>query len=180
MSDPITIATLSAEEMEATLPELLAVLRDAIASGASVGFLPPLGEEEGLAYWRATIAAVSAGSRVLLAARRVGGPILGTVQLDLAMRPNGRHRAEVSKLLVLRAARRQGLGRALMVALEAEARRIGRTTLILDTRQGDPSELLYARLGYRLTGVVPQYARSADGTLDATAFYHKLLPGEEG
>ena len=55
------------------------------------------------------------------------------------------------------------------------SRRLGRTTLVLDTRQGDPSERLYQSLGYRVAGAIPQYARSADGTLAATVFYYKLL-----
>lgn len=175
MTEAVMITTLSATEAEAALPELLAVLRDAVEGGASVGFLPPLADEEGDAYWRGVVAAIAGGSRVLLIARCDGGPILGTVQLDLATRANGSHRAEVSKLLVSRAARRRGLGRALMTALEREAWRLGRTTIVLDTRQGDPSERLYAGLGYHLVGAVPQYARSTDGSLHATTFYYKLL-----
>jgi ribosomal protein S18 acetylase RimI-like enzyme len=156
-------------------PALIALLQDAVASGASVGFLPPLAADEAAAYWQGVAAALRDGSRVLLVARRPGQEISGTVQLDLAMRANGLHRAEVSKLMVHRAARRQGIARALMLELEAIARRLGRTTLILDTRQGDPSELLYRALGYEYAGAIPQYARSADGSLDGTAFYYRLL-----
>jgi len=91
------------------------------------------------------------------------------------MRENARHRAEVSKVMVHRRARRRGVGRALMLALEGHARRLGRTTLILDTRQGDPSETLYRGLGWTFAGAIPAYARSATGALDATAYYYKLL-----
>jgi ribosomal protein S18 acetylase RimI-like enzyme len=175
VTDVVTIEPLTPQDAEAALPELLAVLDDAVAGGASVGFLPPLAADEGRAYWRSVSAAVGDGSRVLLVARVGGGPIVGTVQLDLATRANGLHRAEVSKLLVARSARRQGLGRRLMLALEAEAHSLGRTTIVLDTRQGDPSEALYAGLGYQLVGAIPAYARSADGSLHATAFYYKLL-----
>jgi GNAT superfamily N-acetyltransferase len=59
--------------------------------------------------------------------------ILGTVQLDLEMPPNQQHRAAVAKLLVDPAARRRGIGRALMIALEEIARSEGRTLLTLDT-----------------------------------------------
>ncbi|HEY8601090.1 MAG TPA: GNAT family N-acetyltransferase [Thermomicrobiales bacterium] len=177
MTDAVTIETLTAPAAGVALPELVAVLADAVAGGASVGFLPPLVADDGRAYWRGVGAAIDAGSRVLLVARVGGGPIVGTVQLDLATRANGLHRAEVSKLIVARSARRQGLGRRLMLALETEARRLGRTTIVLDTRQGDPSEALYAGLGYQLVGVIPAYARSADGSLHATAFYYKLLAG---
>jgi ribosomal protein S18 acetylase RimI-like enzyme len=79
------------------------------------------------------------------------------------------------RLIVHRRARRQGLGRALMLAIEEHARRLGRTTLVLDTRHGDPSEHLYQSLGWALAGTIPRYARSAGGTLDATAIYYRLL-----
>lgn len=64
-----------------------------------------------------------------------------------------------------------------MQALEAEARRRGRTTLVLDTRRGDQAERLYAGVGYTLAGVIPAHARSAGGALDPSAFYYKLLEG---
>jgi ribosomal protein S18 acetylase RimI-like enzyme len=147
-----------------------------VDGGASVGFLPPLGEAEALRYWDTVEAAVAGGSRVLLVAiDAAGGALLGAAQLDLAGRPNARHRAEVAKVMVHRAARRRGIGRALMEALEAEARRQSRTTLVLDTRQGDPSEELYRSQGWVLAGTIPRYARSADGALDATVLYYKLL-----
>ena len=71
--------------------------------------------------------------------------------------------------------RRLGIGRALMVRVEEEARALGRMTLVLDTREGDPSERLYLSLGYVKAGVIPQYARSANGELHTTAFFYKLL-----
>jgi GNAT superfamily N-acetyltransferase len=77
--------------------------------------------------------------------------------------------------MVLRSARRQGIGRALMMAAEEEARRLARTTLVLDTREGEPSEALYRSLGWNLAGVIPKYARSSDGSVDSTVFYYKLL-----
>jgi len=175
MSVAPAITMPDADEAVALLPALRAVLQDAVASGASVGFLPPLAAAEADDYWASVVAALRDGSRVLLVARDGAGETLGTVQLELPTRADGRHRAEVAKLLVHRRARRQGLGRSLMLALEGAARALGRTTLILDTRDGEPACLLYEGLGYTRVGVVPQYARSADGTLHATAFYYKLL-----
>ena len=57
--------------------------------------------------------------------------------------------------MVHRRARRRGVGRALMLALEDHARQLGRTTLILDTRQGDPSEDLYRAVGWTFAGAIP-------------------------
>ena len=34
---------------------------------------------------------------------------------------------------------------------------------------------LYTSLGWQLAGVIPKYARSANGALDPSAFYYKLL-----
>jgi ribosomal protein S18 acetylase RimI-like enzyme len=62
-----------------------------------------------------------------------------------------------------------------MLALEAQARAANRTTLVLDTRQDDPSEQLYRSLGYTCIGVIPQYCISANGNLDGSAFYYKLV-----
>ena len=50
-----------------------------------------------------------------------------------------------------------------------------RTTLVLDTREGDPSERLYRSLDYTCIGVIPQYCISANGSLDGSAFYYKLI-----
>jgi len=154
---------------------LVSLLQDVVDGGASVGFLPPLASDEAAAYWDSVAKALQAGGRRLWIARDAAGHIAGSVQLELEQRANGNHRAEVMKLMVLSAARRQGLGRALMEGTEADARRLGRTTLVLDTREGDPSETLYRRMGWQPAGAIPRYARSADGALHTTAFYYKLL-----
>jgi len=165
---------LNAAQAEQRLPELAALLQDAVNSGAAVGFLPPLGPAEAADYWREVVNAINGAGRILLVATD-NGALVGTVQLDPVSRPNGRHRAEVTKVIVHSGHRRQGVGRALMLAVEAEAARLGRTTLVLDTRLGDSGEALYTSLGYQRAGVIPNYARSADGTLHATLIMYKLL-----
>ena len=50
--------------------------------------------------------------------------------------------------------------------------------LVLDTRQGDVAERLYLKQGYIRAGSIPQYARSADGTLHTTVFFYRLLEGQ--
>jgi ribosomal protein S18 acetylase RimI-like enzyme len=152
------------------LSQLADLLIAVVDGGASVGFLPPLGRAEAEVYWRGVLDP----GVVLFVAERAGA-IVGTVQLQLALRANARHRAEVAKLLVHPSARRQGLGRRLMTALEAEAQRLGRTLLFLDTREGDVSNDLYRGLGYQEVGRIPRYARSASGDLDGTVIYYKEL-----
>jgi GNAT superfamily N-acetyltransferase len=170
----LSVSILTPVEAEGALYPLSRLLEDAVADGASVGFMHPMQKGESLVYWKSLLPSLRDGSALLFAAKS-GGVLVGTAQLHLESRPNGLHRAELSKLMVLTSARRRGIGRALMQAVEAEAGRLGRTTLFLDTREGDPSEALYRSLGWQLAGVIPAYARSSDGNLAATAFYYKLL-----
>ena len=152
------------------------VLHDCVHGGASVSFVVPFTMEEARAYWREKVMPGAwAGTRRVLVAR-LDGEIAGTVQVDLATPANQRHRAEVSKLLVHPDSRRRGLGRALMVAVEGQARVAGRTLLTLDTRTGDAAEALYLSLGYKLAGVIPGYARGpGSGQLESTSFMYKKL-----
>lgn len=169
-----SLETISPEQGQAILSELVALLQDAVASGASIGFLPPLSEQEARAYWTAVLEDLAQKKRVLLVARR-SAQVVGAVQLELATKPNAQHRAEVQKLCVLQQERRRGIGRLLMEALEPIALEHGRTLLVLDTRLGDHAEHLYRKVGYREAGVIPSYAQSAAGTLEATIIFYKLL-----
>ena len=141
-----------------------------VATGASVGFVPPLSAEDADAYWRG----MPKPGCVLLIARR-DGQIVGTGQLELAMRANGRTRAEVCKVLVAVDAQGQGIGKALMLALEDEARKEGRSLLHLDTNSDDKSNRLYLAMGYTAAGTIPNWAIDADGVSHATTFYYKEL-----
>lgn len=156
------------------LSDLIELLQDSVDSGASVGFLPPLSREVASDYWLSVLIDVDAGHRLLLGAME-GARLVGSVQLELARKPNAVHRAEVQRLLVHRSVRRRGIGERLMRELEELAHQHGRTLLVLDTRQGDPSELLYQKIGYTRAGVIPGYARGSNGSLDATAFYYRQL-----
>lgn len=169
------IQSLTADQASAILPHLSALLlQDAVASGASVGFLSPLSDEEATGYWQTVIAALREPYRVLLMAK-IDDNIAGTVQLDMEKRANGSHRAGIAKLLVHTAYRRRGIGRSLMMAIEAEARKSERTTLVLDTRESDPAVRLYTGIGYTRVGTIPEYARSVDGSLHSTVFMYRLL-----
>ena len=89
--------------------------------------------------------------------------------------PNQPHRADVAKLQVHRRARGQGLGRALMEAIENRARTAGFTLLTLDTKLGDVAETLYERSGWTRVGVIPNYALYPDGRPCATTVFYKEL-----
>ena len=170
----LRIMRCSARRAEELREPLIELLRDAVDSAGSVGFLPPLEPDEARAYWRSVEGALGSGHRELLVAE-VDGAVVGAVQLELAWQPNGRHRAEVMKLLVRTTARRRGIGGALMREVEDLARGHGRTLLVLDTLAGDGGEQLYPRLGYVRVGAIPGYARTPRG-LEATVVFYKVLP----
>ncbi len=172
------IRFLEAPEAASRLTALVELLRDAVEQGASVGFLPPLDEAEARAYWEQVVAELATGARSLAMAW-VEGRVAGTAQLVGAGKANARHRAEVSRVLVHSAFRRRGLGAALMRALETRALAQGLSTLVLDTREGDPAERLYQSLGWTRLGAIPQYFRNPDGTLGSTVLYYTLLGGAD-
>jgi ribosomal protein S18 acetylase RimI-like enzyme len=155
------------------IDQLAGVLIDCVAGGASVGFMQPLSLARAVSFWRRVAHGVAAGERALLVGEDSRG-VCGTVQLVLAQLENQPHRADLSKLLVHRRARRQGLGAALMRAAEAAARDCGRTLLVLDTASGE-AERLYERLGWQRVGVIPGYALLPQGGLCDTAVYYRSL-----
>ena len=168
------VERLTAEQARPLVPQLAALLQDAVHGGSSVGFLPPVSHETAEAYWRETLSEVAGGKRVLLASFEAGR-VTGTAQLALASRQNGLHRAEVQKVIVHTRARKRGVALALMGALEAAARAEGRTLLVLDTEQGCAAERLYERCGYTRAGVIPQFALKTDRSLVSTVVFYKLL-----
>lgn len=151
---------------------LAKLLIDCVHSGASVGFVPPLAEHEALAYWDGVAADMRSGGRLLLVAMQ-GDDLVGAVQLSLCGKKNGLHRAEVEKLMVHTAHRRQGIGHALVQRIEQMAHDQGRTLLILDSRSDDMASGLYLKRGFIEAGRIPGYALSAAGTLEGTTYFYK-------
>ena len=63
----------------------------------------------------------------------------------------------------------------LMRALEDEARRIGRTVLVLDTVTGSAAERVYLRAGWQRVGDIPEYALMPEGPRCSTTIFFKVL-----
>jgi GNAT superfamily N-acetyltransferase len=160
---------------DAHVDGLAGVLIDCVEGGASVSFMHPLPRDRAVAFWRRVAQGVAAGERALLVAEDARG-LCGTVQLLLEQPENQPHRADLSKMLVHRRARRQGLGAALGRAAEATARECGKTLLVLDTASGE-AERLYERLGWMRVGVIPGYALLPQGGLCDTTMYYRNLGG---
>jgi ribosomal protein S18 acetylase RimI-like enzyme len=170
----ITTLPLATGDRHAALPDLVHLLREAVEDGASVGFLHPLDDEAAQGYWIDRLREARDGRRLALAAWD-DEVLVGSVQLAFAAQPNGRHRAEVQRLLVRRGWRHRGIATALMTALEEMARAHGRTLLVLNTRSDDGPERLYERLGYAAAGRIPDFARNPDGSFNTTTIMWRRL-----
>jgi len=145
------------------------LLIETVNDGASIGFLPPLKHIEAEKYWNNTLK-----PEVVLYIATINNEIVGSVQLYLDTKQNGAHRAEIGKLMTHPKFRRKGIGRLLMETAENRAEKENRSLLVLDTREGDPSNHLYSSLGFIEAGRIPYYAKSANGDLHTTVFYYKF------
>lgn len=166
------IRRLSPDAVGELAPALGALLLDAVADGASVGFMADLSREHATDYWRA-IAAVPEGRVVLVSedAEGVAGVVI-VVPMQADFQP---HRAGIAKLVVHRRARGRGLGAALMQAAEEEARALGKTLISLFTRNGGDAERLYARQGWVKAGMIPNDSLQPDGSPCDVAIYYKRI-----
>jgi ribosomal protein S18 acetylase RimI-like enzyme len=152
------------------LDKLSELLVKVVEDGASIGFLPPMKLSEAKSYWDTVLK-----PEVILFIAKINDEIVGSVQLHLCTKPNGSHRGEIAKLMTHPDFRRKGIGRAIMQKAEERAKQENRSVLVLDTREGDPSNRLYASIGFVAAGRIPNYAQSANGELHATVYYYKLL-----
>lgn len=149
------------------------LLVDTVASGASVGFVRDLSLADAQEWASSTLATLGPGLRLWVA--EAAGRVVGSVQLAPCLKPNGRHRGEVMKLLVQRSARGRGVASALLARLEADARAAGLTLLVLDTEAGSPAEAIYRHRGWRYGGTIPAYAVTPDGAPHATVYLYRAL-----
>jgi GNAT superfamily N-acetyltransferase len=160
-------------------PEIISaladVLIDCVDGGASVSFMHPLARAHAENFWRGLANDVSSGKRILLVAEDEAGAIVGTVQAVLNQPDNQPHRADIAKMLVHRKLRRQGLATLLMKAIESAAASADKSLLVLDTVTGSDAERLYTRLGWKLSGHIPDYAISPNGGLCSTSIFYKRL-----
>ena len=170
----LQIKRVDAQTAMSRIAELGDVLLSCVEHGGGVGFVLPFQQSDAEAFWTSKLSGLETGERYLLAAF-LGGRIVGTVMLELAQMPNGRHRADVAKLLVHHDVRRQGIARRLMAEVENVARQVGRSLLVLDTATGDAAETLYPKCGFERVGIIPGYARFPDGRMGATTVFFKQL-----
>ncbi len=172
------ITRLSEAYFDGALEDLADILHRCVHSGASIGFILPFSRADARTYWQEQVRPELRSRALDLFVIYGEGRVQGTVQLIPAAMPNQPHRADVAKLLVHPQARRRGLGRALMSALETRALHLGKTMLVLDTRSSDPSRILYQSLGFRIAGEIPNYCRNPfEDRLEPTTYMYKDLSG---
>jgi len=158
------------KQIKDEVEELSKLLKTVVNDGASIGFLPPLDQKESEKYWETILA-----PEIILYVAKINNEVAGSIQLHLVTKPNGIHRAEICKLMTHPNFRRNGIGRSLMQKAEERAKQENRSLLVLDTREGDPSNRLYKSLDYQEAGKIPEYAISPNGSLDATVIYYKVI-----
>jgi GNAT superfamily N-acetyltransferase len=173
--DGVTVRRLDPDDAAAAVPALAELLIDCVEGGASVSFMPPMTTEKAIHFWTMVAQGVKHGERALLVAEEGDGRIVGTVQLVLALPENQPHRADVAKMLVARHARRRGIARRLMEAVDAAARDEGRTLLVLDAVTDGDAARLYARVGWQRVGDIPNFALMPDGAFCSTTYFYKAI-----
>lgn len=154
-------------------PRLSAILIDCVAEGTGVVFLPPLTPDTARDFWRETARGVAAGRNLLLAGW-VRGVLAGTVTLVFASAQTQVHRADVTALLVVPGAGGTDLAGRLLSSVQVEARRAGRSLLLLEARASDPAERLCRSGGWGEVGMIPGHSLRPDGTFeDAYVFWKR-------
>ncbi len=158
---------------DADVDALAQLLVDTVEHGAAVSFLAPLPFSVARDWWRSTLS--RAHPRAVFLVARAADGIVGTVQMHPSWAPNQPQRGEIAKLMVHRRARRTGLARRLMEAIERAAVSQGVHLLTLDTKRGDAAEALYRTLGWTAAGTIPEFAIDSDGSPhDAVIFYKAI------
>lgn len=170
------LTRLTADQLSEEAHDLGALLADVVEGGSSLGFLAPLDRAAAAAWWRGLAPAVAEG-RLAVWVARDAERVTGTVSVGFVDKPNGRHRAEILKLMVHGSARGQGLARTLLATAEQAAADAGVTLLVLDTETGSPAESLYRSGGWTAAGIIPDYAADPAGALHPTTLFFKKVAG---
>ncbi|KAF2724317.1 acyl-CoA N-acyltransferase [Polychaeton citri CBS 116435] len=173
------------------IPQLARIHGDCITTdGTLATFLPPLSTSKIIDFWTSYAASCSSstdtttGRLIVLQLSSSSTPsgtdqndeVLGYVSLSMPETETGPFRSEVLKLLVSPTARKMGVARRVMGALESDARNRGRELLMLDTTIGSPAEHVYPKLGYTQVGVIPKYGiHPLTGELVDEVFFYKDL-----
>jgi GNAT superfamily N-acetyltransferase len=140
----------------------------------ALGLVDPVDQAGLERAYRELVGALDESGRVVVVAESEGA-VVGMAHLAPSGAANATHRAEVQRVAVAGEARGRGVGRALMAAVEDEARTRGLTLLWLTTHDETGAARFYETIGYARLGVMPNYSRRPDGTLASGAFFYRDL-----
>lgn len=168
------IVSLNAATLPVYCREIGALLLDSIESGSSVGYQLGTSREDAESAFYRLRSALDKGDLLMWIARDERG-LQGTIQLELTNESDGLNRAVPKLLLVHRHARRQGIGKQLITAMEKAAKVHHRGLLCLNVQACTPAEAFYRAQGYRCLGELPDYICSSDGYYHPAVIYYKRL-----
>lgn len=171
MADIQIRALKSSADISASLSDMLI---ETVAHGGSVSFMHPLSQEDAGKFWSNALDAADRDERIILGAFD-GDDLVGTVTLLLDLPPNQPHRAEIAKMMTRVSHRHRGIATTLLHEAERMAILHGRWLLVLDTAEDEGAAGLYERMGFKLTGLIPDYALKPHGGLTGTLIYWKRL-----
>ena len=169
------IERLDAEAAADALPALAALLVDAVADGAALGFLAGLGAQEAEAWWSREVLPDLASGRAELLAAFDGDHLLGAALLRPDPRPAAQGVAALTGLVVHTRARRRGVARALLAEVEAGSAAGGRTLLLTEVPSRSAAEAVIGSAGWSRIGRVAERLRHPDGTPVGTALFERRL-----
>lgn len=107
------------------------------------------------------------------------GRLVGAAVVEFDGRDGRRHVARLASLIVGRADRRQGAGRALATNAIAHATAKGRSAILFEAPAGGAGAALARGLGFRIVGMVPDAWRQADGESVAAVLLHLDLRSDD-
>lgn len=168
------IIALNASTLPVYCRELSAVLMDVLIGDSVMGYQQSMSREEAeSAFYRLRDALSKQETLMWIARDNLG--VMGFARLDLCADADGLNRAEIKGVMVHRRARRQGVGKMLVRALEDAANIARRGLLFLDVQAGTTAETFWRAAGYRYLGELPDYVCSADGYCHSAVIYYKRL-----
>ncbi|MFB8270398.1 GNAT family N-acetyltransferase [Streptomyces sp. NPDC055955] len=160
-------AVMSAPDLDARFEESAhRILADLVREGAALGWVDPPSRGEVAELLDRVTSEAHAGNAALRAAY-IGRQLVGLGYWQRYARPTHRPHADLEKVAVGAAAQGRGVGRALVTALVADARRAGIEVLTLDARGDNGNALrLYRSLGFTEYGRLPDFVAVGERRYD--------------
>ena len=172
----LRIATYDGEDLSEDLSlHLVQLLAEVIEDGGSMGFFADVTTTELNKFWAYEFSKVRSGVNVLVCAMDPEDICVAAGILTFETKANGRHRADVRKLMTHPQYRHMGIASQILTRLETIASERGVHLLSLRTKEGSAASVLYSHMGWTLMGSVPNYAAGPDRSPHSVSFYYKEL-----